>query len=126
DLRPARKRERDFRRARRAAIRNRPSVPIPHLPRVLRPRPRRIRGMVGMEGCSASFADRRTRQNHGGQMIGDYPALKDMPTNELATLMMACTLSRDPLDKVFAKACREELKRRKPSPIAAVERDKGE
>ena len=55
-------------------------------------------------------------------MIGDYPALKDMPLADLTALMMACALSHDRTDQEFAKACREEIKRRKPEPSISGER----
>ena len=58
-------------------------------------------------------------------MIGDYPAFQDMPVDDLVRLMMACSMSNDPTDKAFAKACREEIKRRKPDRSTAAPHEGG-
>lgn len=42
------------------------------------------------------------------------PDLSDTPTPDLCALMMACGMSKDPSDKMFAKACRDELAKRNP------------
>ena len=44
------------------------------------------------------------------------PDLSDMPTPDLCELMQACGISNDPSDKMFVKACRDELAKRKPAP----------
>lgn len=44
------------------------------------------------------------------------PDLSETPTQDLCGLMLACSLSNDPTDKAFAKACRDEIARRKPTP----------
>lgn len=43
------------------------------------------------------------------------PDLSDTPTQDLCALMMTCGLSDDPSDQMFAKACRDELAKRKPN-----------
>lgn len=47
-------------------------------------------------------------------MTYEAPDLSQTPTDDLCQLMMACAMSPDPSDKQFAKACRDELARRKP------------
>lgn len=46
----------------------------------------------------------------------ELPDLSDMPELDLVMLMGQCGRSNDPSDKAFAKACRDELARRKPEP----------
>jgi len=41
------------------------------------------------------------------------PDLSHTPTQDLCMLMMDCSMSDDPSDKMFAKACRDELAKRK-------------
>lgn len=41
------------------------------------------------------------------------PDLSDTPTNDLCALMLVCGMSNDPSDKMFVKACRDELAKRK-------------
>ncbi len=43
------------------------------------------------------------------------PDLSSVPTQDLCGLMLACALSDDKSDREFAKACRDEIARRKPS-----------
>jgi len=42
------------------------------------------------------------------------PDLSDMSTDDLCDLMLACWMSNDKSDRVFAKACRDEIAKRKP------------
>ena len=51
----------------------------------------------------------------------EAPDLTHMSQLDLLLLMRQCGLSDDPSDKSFAKACRDELSRRKPSPTGAME-----
>lgn len=44
----------------------------------------------------------------------ETPDLADIPESDLCALMMACSMSDDPTNKAFAKACRDELAKRKP------------
>lgn len=44
----------------------------------------------------------------------ERPDLSDMTTDDLCGLMLACGLSDDESDKAFAKACRDEIAKRKP------------
>ena len=46
----------------------------------------------------------------------EAPDLSDMPINDLCGLMLACSMSKDKSDQLFAKACRDEIARRKPLP----------
>jgi hypothetical protein len=46
----------------------------------------------------------------------EKPDLGYMSTADLVELMLACGMSSDPSDKEFAKACRDEIARRKPTP----------
>jgi hypothetical protein len=48
-------------------------------------------------------------------MSTETPDLSDVPTDDLAGLLLACAMSNDPSDRAFAKACRDEIARRKPS-----------
>lgn len=41
------------------------------------------------------------------------PDLSDISTDDLAYLMIECGLSRDKSDQMFAKACRDEIAKRK-------------
>ena len=41
------------------------------------------------------------------------PDLSDTPKNDLCALMLACGMSNDPSDKMFVRACRDELAKRK-------------
>lgn len=43
----------------------------------------------------------------------EAPDLSHMDKNDLCALLLACGMSDDPSDRVFAKACRDELARRK-------------
>ena len=40
--------------------------------------------------------------------------LSDMPTPDLCNLLLACGMSNDPSDRMFVRACRDELTKRKP------------
>ena len=42
------------------------------------------------------------------------PDLSDMSNADLCQLMLVCGMSNDKSDQMFAKACRDELARRKP------------
>ncbi|MES2973340.1 MAG: hypothetical protein V4757_07010 [Pseudomonadota bacterium] len=44
----------------------------------------------------------------------EAPDLSDMSTDDLCAMMLACGMSNDRSDRDFAKACRDELARRKP------------
>lgn len=46
----------------------------------------------------------------------ESPDLSDMPTDDLVALMCGCSYSHDPSDKSFAKACRDEIAKRKLEP----------
>jgi hypothetical protein len=43
----------------------------------------------------------------------EAPDVSHMSKNDLCILLFACGLSNDPSDRAFAKACRDELARRK-------------
>ena len=51
----------------------------------------------------------------------ERPDLSDMTTDDLCGLMLACGLSDDESDKAFAKACRDEIAKRKPEKTDNVE-----
>ena len=51
----------------------------------------------------------------------ERPDLSNMTTDDLCGLMLACGLSDDKSDKAFAKACRDEIAKRKPEKTANVE-----
>lgn len=42
------------------------------------------------------------------------PDLSEMTNDDLCALMLACGMSDDQSDKMFVKACRDELAKRKP------------
>lgn len=48
-------------------------------------------------------------------MTDETPDLSGVPTGDLPALLIACAMSNDPSDKAFAKACRDEIARRKPA-----------
>ena len=48
----------------------------------------------------------------------ERPDLSNMTTDDLCGLMLACGLSDDKSDKAFAKACRDEIAKRKPEKTA--------
>lgn len=43
----------------------------------------------------------------------DPPDLSHMDKRDLCALLLECGMSNDPSDRAFAKACRDELARRK-------------
>lgn len=55
----------------------------------------------------------------------DRPDLTQTSTDDIVVMLMTCGLSRDPDDQAFAKACRDELARRKPQsrPVTPRARD---
>lgn len=57
-------------------------------------------------------------------MTYEPPELGHMTAKELSGLMLACAFSRDKSDQMFAIACREELKRRKPAHEKALQTER--
>jgi len=43
----------------------------------------------------------------------EAPDLSDMPVSDLVPLMLACSMSNDKSDQAFARACRDEIARKK-------------
>lgn len=43
----------------------------------------------------------------------EAPDVSHMTKDDLCALLLTCGMSNDPSDRVFAKACRDELARRK-------------
>jgi hypothetical protein len=45
----------------------------------------------------------------------ERPDLSEVSTQDLIGMMLGCGLSNDPSDKQFAKFCRDEIAKRKPT-----------
>ena len=54
----------------------------------------------------------------------EMPDLSDVPTSDLVLLMGSCAQSNDLTDKEFAKACRDEIARRKPKSAPQPSKEK--
>ena len=54
------------------------------------------------------------------------PDFSETSTDDLCGMMLACGASEDESDKMFAKACRDEIAKRKPGKTANVLADRRE